>query len=48
MFDGYEETKAAAIDNVVAKLESHGYLQLGENQAITPEKTREILESAIH
>ncbi|MFA0154776.1 iron-containing alcohol dehydrogenase [Vibrio sp. 10N.261.46.A3] len=48
MFDGYETNKATAIDNVVAQLESHGYLQLGENQAITPEKTREILESAIH
>jgi len=48
MFDGYEADKATAIDNVVAQLESHGYLQLGENQAITLEKTREILESAIH
>ena len=48
VFDGYEADKAKAIDNVVAQLESHGYLQLGENQAITLEKTREILESAIH
>ena len=47
MFDGYETNKATAIDSVVAQLESHGYLELGENKAITPQKTREILESAI-
>ncbi|MEZ9177100.1 iron-containing alcohol dehydrogenase [Vibrio kanaloae] len=48
MFDGYETNKETAIDNVVAQLESHGYLELGENKAITSAKTREILESAIH
>ncbi|MEZ8917006.1 iron-containing alcohol dehydrogenase [Vibrio lentus] len=47
MFDGYETNKATAIDSVVAQLESHGYLELGENKAITLQKTREILESAI-
>ncbi len=47
MFDGYETNKATAIDSVVAQLESHGYLELGENKAITPQKTREILGSAI-
>ena len=46
-FNDYQENKTTAIDNVVAQLESHGYLKLGENKAITLEKTREILESAI-
>ncbi|AUI87988.1 NADH-dependent alcohol dehydrogenase [Vibrio azureus] len=46
-FSDYEGTKAQAIEQVVAQLDSHGYTQLGENQAITLEKTREILESAI-
>ncbi|MGF1755231.1 iron-containing alcohol dehydrogenase [Vibrio makurazakiensis] len=46
-FSDYETTKENAIDRVVEQLESHGYLQLGENQAITIPRTREILESAM-
>lgn len=41
------DDKAAAIEAVVSQLESHGYLQLGENQAITLERTREILNEAV-
>ena len=43
----YNETKAQAIEAVLAQLESHGMTALGENQAITLEKTRQILEEAI-
>ena len=39
--------KAAAIDNIIAKLEAHGMLALGENQAITLKQSREILEQAV-
>ncbi|MBW3696193.1 iron-containing alcohol dehydrogenase [Vibrio sp. T187] len=46
-FSGYESDKSTAIDKVVEQLESHGYVQLGENQAITLERTREILEGAM-
>lgn len=42
-----KHTKAEAIDAVVAQLEAHGMVKLGENQAITPEKSREILEQAV-
>ena len=43
----YNETKAQAIEAVLAQLENHGMTALGENQAITLEKTRQILEEAI-
>lgn len=39
--------KAAAIDNIIGKLEAHGMLALGENQAITLKQSREILEQAV-
>jgi NADP-dependent alcohol dehydrogenase len=39
--------KAAAIDNIITKLEAHGMIALGENQAITLTQSREILEHAI-
>jgi len=41
------EDKAAAIDNIIGKLEVHGMLALGENQAITLKESREILEQAV-
>ena len=41
------EDKAAAIDNIIGKLEAHGMLALGENQAITLIQSREILEKAV-
>ncbi|MGB1302372.1 MAG: NADH-dependent alcohol dehydrogenase, partial [Pseudoalteromonas tetraodonis] len=41
------DDKAAAIDNIIAKLEAHGMLALGENQAITLKESREILEQAV-
>lgn len=46
-FSDYEADKPTAIDRIISQLESHGFVQLGENQAITMEKTREILESAV-
>ena len=39
------DDKAAAIDNIISKLEAHGMVALGENQAIT--LSREILEHAV-
>ncbi|KAA1152006.1 iron-containing alcohol dehydrogenase [Pseudoalteromonas sp. FUC4] len=41
------DDKAAAIDNIIGKLETHGMVALGENQAITLKQSREILEQAI-
>ena len=41
------EDKAAAIDNIIGKLEVHGMRALGENQAITLIQSREILEKAV-
>ena len=41
------DDKAAAIDNIIGKLEAHGMLALGENQAITLKESREILEQAV-
>ncbi len=46
-FSGYEESKEKAVDKVVGQLESHGMLALGENQAITLEQSRAILNNAI-
>lgn len=39
--------KAKAIDDVIAQLEAHSMVKLGENQAITLTQSREILELAI-
>ncbi|WP_372864973.1 iron-containing alcohol dehydrogenase [Spongiibacter sp.] len=39
--------KAAAIDSIVAQLEAHGMVKLGEHRAITPKEAREILEQAV-
>lgn len=39
--------KAAAIDAIVAQLEAHGMVKLGEHRAITPKEAREILEQAV-
>jgi NADP-dependent alcohol dehydrogenase len=41
------DDKAAAIDNIISKLEAHGMVALGENQAITLKESREILEHAV-
>jgi len=39
--------KATTIDKIIAQLESHGMVKLGENQAITLKESREILEVAV-
>lgn len=39
--------KAAAIDAIVAQLEAHGMVALGEHRAITPKESREILQQAV-
>lgn len=39
--------KQAAITDVLAKLEAHGMVALGEHQAITLKESREILEQAV-
>ncbi|WP_172565688.1 iron-containing alcohol dehydrogenase [Vibrio navarrensis] len=41
------DDKEAAIDAVIAQLESHGMLKLGENHSITLKESREILSSAL-
>ena len=41
------DDKAAAIDNIIGKLEAHGMVALGENQAITLKESREILKQAV-
>ncbi|MBH0068889.1 iron-containing alcohol dehydrogenase [Pseudoalteromonas sp. NZS100] len=41
------DDKAAAIDNIIGKLDAHGMVALGENQAITLKESREILEQAV-
>lgn len=46
-FNDYDSTKEAAIKIIVANLKDHGFTGLGENQAITLEKTEQILEQAI-
>lgn len=43
----HDGDKAKAVDTVVAQLEAHGMKVLGENQAITLTKSREILEQAV-
>ncbi|PRQ61948.1 iron-containing alcohol dehydrogenase [Vibrio sp. V01_P9A10T6] len=46
-FADHNSSKQAAIDAVIAQLNAHGMLVLGEQQTITLEKSREILEQAI-
>ncbi|NAW91638.1 MULTISPECIES: iron-containing alcohol dehydrogenase [unclassified Vibrio] len=46
-FADHNSSKQEAIDAVIAQLNAHGMLVLGEQQAITLEKSREILEQAI-
>lgn len=41
------DDKNAAIEAVIAQLTKHGMLKIGEHQAITLEKTKEILEAAV-
>ena len=41
------DDKTAAIDKIIAQLEAHNMLKLGENQAITLTQSREILELAV-
>ena len=41
------DDKQKAIDSVIGQLELHGMVKLGENQAITPKESREILAEAI-
>ena len=43
----HDGDKAAAIDTIVARLESHGMVKLGERRAITPAESREILQQAV-
>lgn len=43
----YGTDKTAAVDSVVAQLEKHGMVVLGENQSIDLKASREILEQAI-
>ena len=46
-FADHNSSKQAAIDAVITQLNAHGMLVLGEQQAITLEKSREILKQAI-
>lgn len=46
-FSGYQDSKEQAVNDVVSQLEQHGLVALGENQAITLEQSRNILENAI-
>ena len=43
----HDGDKAAAIDTIVARLESHGMVKLGERGGITPVESREILQQAV-
>lgn len=43
----HKEDKATAIDNIIRQLETHRMVKLGENRAITPKQSREILELAV-
>jgi len=43
----YEGTKAEAIDTIINQLKTHGMIALGENNAVTLEVSRQILEKAI-
>jgi len=43
----YDGNKQQVIDNILQQLKTHGMVKLGENQAITLEKSHEILELAV-
>ena len=43
----YDGDKQQAIENIIKQLKAHGMVKLGENQAITLEKSHEILELAV-
>ncbi|EHH3657797.1 iron-containing alcohol dehydrogenase [Vibrio parahaemolyticus] len=45
--DSYGESREQAIDAIIDQLNKHGMTVLGENQAITLERSREILELAV-
>ncbi|MGL6261888.1 iron-containing alcohol dehydrogenase [Vibrio sp. WXL210] len=47
VFDEHGSSKQAAVDKVVEQLDAHGMHTLGENQSITLEQSRQILEQAI-
>jgi len=42
------DDKSSTIDKIIHQLKTHGMVKLGENQAITLDKSREILELAVH
>ncbi|MDF9399369.1 iron-containing alcohol dehydrogenase [Vibrio sp. 1180_3] len=46
-FTDHNSSKQEAVDAVIAQLEAHGMVVLGEQQSITIERSREILEQAI-
>ncbi|MCR9986697.1 iron-containing alcohol dehydrogenase [Vibrio antiquarius] len=45
--ENYGESREQAIDAIIEQLNKHGLTVLGENQAITLERSREILELAV-
>ncbi|MCR9933881.1 iron-containing alcohol dehydrogenase [Vibrio antiquarius] len=45
--ENYGESREQAIDTIIEQLNKHGMTVLGENQAITLERSREILELAV-
>ncbi|HCE1878586.1 iron-containing alcohol dehydrogenase [Vibrio parahaemolyticus] len=45
--ESYDESREQAIDAIIDQLNKHGMTVLGENQAITLERSREILELAV-
>ncbi|MCS0026853.1 iron-containing alcohol dehydrogenase [Vibrio diabolicus] len=45
--ENYGESREQAIDAIIEQLSKHGMTVLGENQAITLERSREILELAV-
>ncbi|HHF2902956.1 TPA: iron-containing alcohol dehydrogenase [Vibrio diabolicus] len=45
--ENYGESREQAIDAIIEQLNKHGMTVLGENQAITLERSREILELAV-
>lgn len=45
--ENYGESREQAIDAIIDQLNKHGMTVLGENQAITLERSREILELAV-
>lgn len=45
--ENYDESREQAIDAIIEQLNKHGMTVLGENQTITLERSREILELAV-